>query len=111
LPYERRLIQTVKAASDDIVFYAHPCGAIGDRLDLMLDSGTNGINTLDPPPLGTVEFNQAVVQLKGKAFIKGNLDPSRRPVCRRSCESCWRTPRCRVVYPAGRLATNSNGKA
>jgi hypothetical protein len=75
LPYERRLVQTVKAATDDIVFYTHTCGAIGDRLDLMLASGTNGIDTLDPPPLGTVELDQAVEQLKGKAFIKGNLDP------------------------------------
>ena len=75
LPYERRLIRGVKAASDDITFYTHTCGAIGDRLDLMLASGTDGIDTLDPPPLGTVELENAVEQLKGKAFIKGNLDP------------------------------------
>lgn len=41
----------------------------------MLASGTNGIDTLDPPPLGTVELDQACEQLKGNAFIKGNLDP------------------------------------
>lgn len=41
----------------------------------MLETGTNGIDTLDPPPLGTCELEEAVPQIKGKAFIKGNLDP------------------------------------
>ncbi len=40
----------------------------------MLQTGTCGIDTLDPPPLGTVELEEAVPQLKGKAFIKGNID-------------------------------------
>ena len=49
--------------------------AIGDRLDLMLETGTQGIDTLDPPPLGTVELQDAKRQLAGRAFIKGNVDP------------------------------------
>ena len=48
---------------------------LGDRLDLLEQAGVSGIECLDPPPLGTVELDQAVAQLKGKAFIKGNLDP------------------------------------
>jgi len=75
LPYEREVIETVKKANDDVTFYTHTCGAIGDRLDLMLETGTNGIDTLDPPPLGTAELEEAVSILEGKAFIKGNLDP------------------------------------
>jgi hypothetical protein len=75
LPYERQVIDGVKAASPQTRVYTHTCGAIGDRLDLMLATGTNGIDTLDPPPLGTVELAEAVPQLAGKAFIKGNLDP------------------------------------
>ena len=41
----------------------------------MLATGTRGIDTLDPPPLGTVHLADAKRQLQGRAFIKGNLDP------------------------------------
>jgi hypothetical protein len=74
LPYERMIIEAVKSRHAGTKIYTHTCGAIGDRLDLMLDTGTEGIDTLDPPPLGTVELEDAVPQLKGKAFIKGNID-------------------------------------
>jgi hypothetical protein len=74
LPYERTIIGTVKSRHVGIKIYTHTCGAIGDRLDLMLETGTDGIDTLDPPPLGTVELEDAVPQLRGKAFIKGNID-------------------------------------
>ncbi len=74
LPYERRVIEGIREAAD-VPVYTHTCGAIGDRLDLMLQTGTNGIDTLDPPPLGTVELDRAKEILKGKAFIKGNIDP------------------------------------
>lgn len=73
LPYERRLISAIKARHD-ITVYTHTCGTIGDRLDLMLATGTNGIDTLDPPPLGNVKLADAVECLQGKAFIKGNID-------------------------------------
>ena len=41
----------------------------------MLATKTCGVDTLDPPPLGTVELADAKQLLSGKAFIKGNLDP------------------------------------
>jgi len=41
----------------------------------MLETGAMGIDTLDPPPLGTVDLREAKAFLTGKAFIKGNLDP------------------------------------
>lgn len=75
LPYEARIIREIQAAFPQTKVYTHTCGAIGDRLDLLLDTGTNGIDTLDPPPLGTIELEEACQQLKGQAFIKGNLDP------------------------------------
>lgn len=74
LPYERTIVEEVKARHPELKVYTHTCGAIGDRLDLMLATGTEGIDTLDPPPLGTVDLAEAVPQLKGRAFIKGNLD-------------------------------------
>ncbi len=74
LPYERRIVSELEARYPAVKVYTHTCGAIGDRLDLMLETGTHGIDTLDPPPLGTVELEEAVEQLEGKAFIKGNID-------------------------------------
>jgi len=75
LPYEKRAIEGIKQHAPGIPIYTHTCGAIGDRLDLMLATGTQGIDTLDPPPLGTIVLEDAINKLKGKAFIKGNLDP------------------------------------
>ena len=74
LPYEKKVVAGIKSRYD-IPIYTHTCGAIGDRLDLMAETGTNGIDTLDPPPLGTVELADAKRQTAGRQFIKGNLDP------------------------------------
>jgi hypothetical protein len=54
--------------------YVHTCGAIGDRLDLMAETAVDGIDTLDPPPLGTVDLAQAKADYGGRFFFKGNLD-------------------------------------
>lgn len=75
LPYEKKLIQGVKKKNPSLPVYTHTCGSIGDRLELMVETGTNGIDTLDPPPLGTVELEEAKQILAGKTFIKGNIDP------------------------------------
>ena len=75
LPFERTVVEGVKQAYPDLPVYTHTCGAIGDRLDLIVDTGTDGIDTLDPPPLGTVELADAKQRLGGRVFIKGNLDP------------------------------------
>jgi len=73
LPFEKRLAQAVRAEGASI--YTHTCGAIGDRLELMCRTEVSGIECLDPPPLGDVEITEAVELLKGKIFIKGNVDP------------------------------------
>lgn len=73
-PYEKRIAETITTELK-IPVYTHTCGSIGDRLDLMLATKTCGVDTLDPPPLGTVELADAKQLLSGKAFIKGNLDP------------------------------------
>ena len=73
LPFEGKLAKEVRAAGSAI--YTHTCGAIGDRLDLLQQAGVSGIECLDPPPLGDVEIDEAVKLLKGKIFIKGNIDP------------------------------------
>ena len=54
--------------------YTHTCGAISDRLELLADSGVDGIECLDPPPLGDVELSDAVARVGERIFIKGNID-------------------------------------
>ncbi len=72
LPYERRVSERARVAG--IPVYTHTCGAIGDRLDLMERTGIDGIDTLDPPPLGTVDLGQAKAEYGSRLFFKGNLD-------------------------------------
>ncbi len=74
LPYEKKIIEGIQKEFD-VPVYTHTCGSIGDRLDLMMQTGTNGLDTLDPPPLGTVKLDEAKLFLSGKVFIKGNIDP------------------------------------
>src|SRR5262245_14412452 len=69
LPYERRIGESARRAGG--FAYIHTCGAIGDRLDLMQETGVHGLECLDPPPLGNVELRSAKSLLEGKFFIKG----------------------------------------
>jgi len=41
----------------------------------MADTGTDGIDTLDPPPLGNVDLAEAKRQIGSLLFLKGNVDP------------------------------------
>lgn len=73
LPFEKELIDRVKECYSTPI-YTHTCGKIGDRLDLMVRTGLDGIECLDPIPLGDVDLQEAVEQIGHQAFIKGNLD-------------------------------------
>lgn len=71
-PYERRVARAVHEEGGFV--YTHTCGAIGDRLDLMAATEIDGIETLDPPPLGNTELAEAKAQFGERLFFKGNLD-------------------------------------
>lgn len=73
LPFEKAVIAAVNAHYG-IPCYVHTCGAIGDRLDLIVATGTQGIECLDPFPLGDVDLETAIGQIGDRVFIKGNLD-------------------------------------
>ena len=73
LPFERELIDAIHS-NFGTPCYIHTCGSIGDRLDLMLETGADGLECLDPPPLGSVDLAQAVKEIGDRVFIKGNLD-------------------------------------
>ena len=72
VPYEDQVFQAIHLHG--LKSYVHTCGAIGDRLDLMSETTVDGIDTLDPPPLGTVELRQAKAEYGERFFFKGNLD-------------------------------------
>jgi hypothetical protein len=71
-PYENEVFVAIRDSG--IKSYVHTCGAIGDRLDLMAQTAVDGIDTLDPPPLGTVDLAQAKAEYGRRFFFKGNLD-------------------------------------
>jgi uroporphyrinogen-III decarboxylase len=72
MPYEDEVFRAIRQAGS--MSYVHTCGAIGDRLDLMAETSVNGIDTLDPPPLGTVDLAEAKARYGRRFFFKGNLD-------------------------------------
>jgi uroporphyrinogen-III decarboxylase len=72
VPYERRVTEAIKAAGG--IVYTHTCGRIGDRLDLLAESGTCGIDTLDPPPLGNCDIATAKRDYGDRLFLKGNMN-------------------------------------
>jgi Uroporphyrinogen decarboxylase (URO-D) len=72
-PYEGRIAKAVRGLG--IPAYVHTCGAIGDRLEIMAQTGFSGIECLEPPPLGDIELAEAKRRVGDKVFIKGNIDP------------------------------------
>lgn len=74
VPYERKLVEAVHAYAPDMPVYTHTCGFISDRLELMQSTGINGIECLDPPPLGNVDLADAKRRIGDQMFIKGNMD-------------------------------------
>lgn len=74
LPYEKSIVNHIHKETD-LPVYVHTCGAIGDRIDLMAEAGYDGIDTMDPPPLGNTEIGDVKRRFGDKIFLKGNLDP------------------------------------
>ncbi len=72
VPYEDQVFRAIHEHGSKS--YVHTCGAIGDRLDLMSETSVDGIDTLDPPPLGTVDLAEAKSKYGRRFFFKGNLD-------------------------------------
>jgi uroporphyrinogen decarboxylase len=73
LPYEAEVVRRIRAEGAPV--YTHTCGDIGDRLELMAETGIDGIDTLDPPPLGSVDLEDAKRRVGDRLFFKGNIDP------------------------------------
>jgi uroporphyrinogen-III decarboxylase len=72
VPYEGQVAEAIKSAGG--IVYTHTCGHLGDRLEAMLETGTMGIDTLDPPPLGNTTLEEAKSLIGDKVFLKGNMN-------------------------------------
>jgi uroporphyrinogen-III decarboxylase len=73
-PCEKRVIERIRCESQ-VPVYVHTCGGIGDRIALMVESGYDGIDTMDPPPLGNTDILRVKEEFGDRIFLKGNLDP------------------------------------
>jgi uroporphyrinogen-III decarboxylase len=74
VPYERKVVDALHGEFPHIPVYTHTCGRLDDRLELLVDSHTDGIDTLDPPPLGDTELADAKARIGDQLFIKGNMN-------------------------------------
>lgn len=74
LPYEKLICNSIHTKPDCMV-YVHTCGAIGDRIHLMVEAGYDGVDTMDPPPLGNTDIAAVKQQFGSDLFLKGNVDP------------------------------------
>jgi uroporphyrinogen-III decarboxylase len=72
LPSVTQLAKEIKKSNG--YSYIHTCGSINDRIELFADSGTDGIECMDPPPLGDISLKAAKSRVGSRIFLKGNLD-------------------------------------
>lgn len=72
LPSVRRSAAAVRAAGG--FSYLHTCGFISDRLEQFVETGVDGIECMDPPPLGDVTLAEAKERVGSRLFLKGNID-------------------------------------
>ena len=72
LPSVTKIAKAIRTAG--AFSYVHTCGHISDRLELITQSETDGIECLDPPPIGNVELKDARTRVGNKIFLKGNID-------------------------------------
>jgi Uroporphyrinogen decarboxylase (URO-D) len=99
LPYERRLADAVRAEHKPV--YTHTCGAIGDRLDLMVETHIDGLDTLDPPPLGNALLEEAKQEVGQKVFLKGNMNSVELLLAKSGEEVTAEASRCLSAARAG----------
>jgi uroporphyrinogen-III decarboxylase len=77
--YRRFVLPSVGRAAEAIgsaggFSYLHTCGFISDRLEVFLETGVDGLECMDPPPLGDVTLADAKRRVGSQLFLKGNID-------------------------------------
>ena len=73
LPYEKAIVD--RTSTHDVPVYTHTCGAIGDRLELMVDTGTERHRHAGPAAARHGRSGRRRRRTLGRVFLKGNIDP------------------------------------
>ncbi|MBN1584624.1 MAG: hypothetical protein JXA89_28210 [Anaerolineae bacterium] len=74
VPYERKAADALHALAPGVPVYTHTCGMLNDRLELLANTHVDGVDTLDPPPLGNTTLADAKARIGDRLFIKGNIN-------------------------------------
>jgi hypothetical protein len=74
VPYERKVADALHEVFPGLPVYTHTCGRLNDRLEHLVESHVDGVDTLDPPPLGDTELADAKARIGDRLFIKGNMN-------------------------------------
>lgn len=73
MPSQRRFVEACHKAGKKAIL--HMCGHVFDLLDIIKETGTDGIHALTPPPIGDCHWNKALDVLGDDLIIIGALTP------------------------------------
>lgn len=74
MPHQREFVETVRNNGKTAIL--HMCGHVRNLLDLIKETGCDGIHVLTPPPTGDCPWEEALDVLGDDLIIFGCLDPS-----------------------------------
>jgi uroporphyrinogen-III decarboxylase len=74
MPHQRDFVDAARAKSK--VPILHMCGHVHKLIDLIKETGCDGIHMLTPPPTGDTPWKDALDVLGNDLLILGILDPS-----------------------------------
>jgi hypothetical protein len=74
MPHQREFVDAVRSRGKTAIL--HMCGHVHGLLDLIKQTGCDGIHALTPPPTGDTHWEDALDVLGDDAIVIGCLDPT-----------------------------------